>query len=1110
MGLSYTSAIDRDLQRVRARTQTVGARHLIMPLTSLIAVLAIGLAYAGRVHTMAIANGGGAATVVNLNIARDAAALEPALQHAFAESADRRFAARALFEFLLARRAGGSVPNVGALLAATVPVQAIEREPSLTVYPERLRAVRERAKTAGAPAPVALSVLTADDLAKIKPALIVRTPETFARLTIVDTAAYLAGFYAVLLLWGRRQFRGDLVLLASVHLLTAAGFALLLSRPDPLRDAVLFERYTIGIVLGLAALAGVSLIDFRKATFLTLSYVPLVAALALSLILIVFGDGPGDSRAKVNLGPVQPIEAIRLLLALFLAGYFARRWELLRQISTPALGSRRLPRWVNVPRLEYVLPVVVGVGGALLLFVLQRDLGPALFLACVFLATYAVARARVSMALVGLATLVAGFYVGYRLNVSETLTARVRMWQSPWDNVVRGGDQVAQSIWALSTGGWFGTGFGLGDTRYLPAGHTDLVLSAVGEELGVAGLLALAAVYGLIAARGLRIGRRAANDYGFFLATTVTLFLTIPVLMMGAGVLGITPLTGVVTPFLSYGGSAMVANLAALGMLIAIGAHQPRTSDAPAFRRPTLCLGAALAVPALVVIGVACRVAVVSADDYAVRPHLSLQADGVRRYQYNPRVLDVARAIPRGTVYDRRGLALATGDAAVLRRARVEYAKHGIALNEACAEPARRCYPLGGAAFHLLGDEATRINWTATNTSYIEREADSRLRGFDDHAATVVFTDAAGQPRSTIRRDYRDLLPLLRHRHERDHPAVRSMIDRDRDLHVTVDARLQLDVAAILSKYAARSRTGRAAAVVVDTDSGNLLAAVSYPFPSSDNGLSADEHFDADTLLDRARYGLYPPGSTFKLVTAAAALRQHLDSRATTFTCAYLPNGRVGAQIPGWTRPIRDDVLDKTPHGTLGLHEAVVHSCNAYFAQLAVRVGPAALMDTAKLLGISTTSTSLQRLRDTLPQAGYGQGDVVATPLRMARVVAALASDGVLRDVTWEAREPRTAATERLLPPEESALLSRYLRDAVLTGTGRTLRDHPLKIAGKTGTAEVTGAPSHSWFAGFAPYGGATKIAFAVIVENAGYGASAAAPIAGEIVSAAAAAGLIR
>ena len=127
----------------------------------------------------------------------------------------------------------------------------------------------------------------------------------------------------------------------------------------------------------------------------------------------------------------------------------------------------------------------------------------------------------------------------------------------------------------------------------------------------------------------------------------------------------------------------------------------------------------------------------------------------------------------------------------------------------------------------------------------------------------------------------------------------------------------------------------------------------------------------------------------------------------------------------------------------------------------------------------------------------------------MARVVAAIADKGVLREPAVEARGTPTSRT--LLTPDASTLLSRYLRDAVLTGTGRSLRSHPSRIAGKTGTAEVSGARSHAWFAGFAPYGAADKrSAFAVIVENAGYGGSAAAPAAGEIVTAAAASGLIR
>src|SRR5437899_10833411 len=164
------------------------------------------------------------------------------------------------------------------------------------------------------------------------------------------------------------------------------------------------------------------------------------------------------------------------------------------------------------------------------------------------------------MPIAGLALLMTGFYVGHLVHVSRTLSERVLMWQSPWDNSVAGGDQVAHAIWAMAAGGPLGTGVGLGDSRYLPAGHTDLILAAIAEELGAVGFIILVATYGVVAWRGFRIARSAATDYGFFLSTALTLFLIVPALVMAAGVFGVIPLTGVVTPFLSYGGSAMAAN----------------------------------------------------------------------------------------------------------------------------------------------------------------------------------------------------------------------------------------------------------------------------------------------------------------------------------------------------------------------------------------------------------------------------------------------------------------------------------------------------------------------------------------------------------------------
>ena len=193
------------------------------------------------------------------------------------------------------------------------------------------------------------------------------------------------------------------------------------------------------------------------------------------------------------------------------------------------------------------------------------------------------------------------------------------------------------------------------------------------------------------------------------------------------------------------------------------------------------------------------------------------------------------------------------------------------------------------------------------------------------------------------------------------------------------------------------------------------------------------------------------------------------------------------------------------------MHEGFVVSCNAYFAQLAASLGVAPMAAAAERAEVSLTrGNAPARIRDTLPQVGYGQGDVVASPLRMARIAAAIASDGAMCDVRLDGALP-AAPQHEFVPPAAARQIGGFMRDVVLRGTARSLRGESIAIAGKTGTAEVADAPSHAWFVGYAPYGpAASRVAVAVILENAGYGGSAAAPAAGEIVRAASALGLIR
>ena len=338
MTVTYVQAAERDRRRARVRRGiSVGRGDFLLLLASCVAVAAIGLAYQGKLRAFDQTERERArpgTRIVNLNAVGSPADLESLTALIRDNPAERQSTAHELFQFLvpsLERRR--VLPNVGAILGA-------------------------RHQPDGRP------ILSPADLATMKPYAVVRTRNEFRREVLVFGLLYLVAFQAVGLLWHLRGIRADRLLLVGAHLLTAIGFAILVSRSDPLRDLLLFVRYAEGVLLGLALMAALSLVDFRTVGFLELSYIPLVGALGLCVLVIVFGYGPGTSNAKVNLGPLQPIEAIRLLLACFLSGYFARRWEVLRGARETSIHALRVPPWMNVPRGEYVLPVVGGVAAA--------------------------------------------------------------------------------------------------------------------------------------------------------------------------------------------------------------------------------------------------------------------------------------------------------------------------------------------------------------------------------------------------------------------------------------------------------------------------------------------------------------------------------------------------------------------------------------------------------------------------------------------------------------------------------------------------------------------------------------------------------------------------
>jgi cell division protein FtsI/penicillin-binding protein 2/cell division protein FtsW (lipid II flippase) len=919
-------------------------------------------------------------------------------------------------------------------------------------------------------------------ISKLKPLWEVRSPAEFQREFLTWCGIYFAGFYLVWLAWRARGFPADPAILPALHLLTGMGLILMVSLRDPLRDTLEFRKFAGGVFLGclLLLLPLFRAFDYRRLA--DWIYLPLWAALALFGLLLRFGAGPGASDNKVNLGPFQPVEAIKILVVLFLAGYFTRHWERLRDLRQK--GLRRF----GVPRLAHVLPVACAVAISIAVLFILKDLGPALVLFFLFLTMFSVAHGRPAPAVLGILAMVAAVAIGYRLGQPHTVVDRINMWLSPWDNDVHGGNQLAHALWAFSTGGMWGSGPGYGDPGMIPAGSTDLVLPAIGEEWGFVGVVSVFLLFGFLIYRAFRIAARTVSDYGFFLALGLASLLAYEMLLISAGVLGALPLSGVVSPFLSSGNTAMLANFFVFALLLSIPAGKPAAGRGQLLGTPLRWSGAALAGCVLVLLGFAARYQVVQDGEYLARDTRVFEDDGVKRAQHNPRLNSLAHEIPRGDIFDRNGILLATSNWKELEQRRVQYQALGVDIGQACSRLDSRHYPFGSLTEHFLGDLRTGENFHASNASLVEHDSNTRLEGYR----------------------YAELVSLVRYRHQPGNPALRRLLARDRDVHTTLDIRLQMRAAQILQQHLQKANQERGAAVVMDAATGDVLAMVSLPEPAPPAARSAPPA--NDELLDRARYGEYPPGSTFKLVTAMAALRLDPSLRHRAYTCRRLRDGRVGAVVAGWRRPIRDDITDHA-HGTLEMQRAIQVSCNAYFAQLGTyAVGAQALQQTTALLDIP--SGGLAALQAALPFASYGQGPLLITPFKMARVAATIAAGGEMPEGRWvtDGSNMRRDPPRRIVPAESAAFIAGAMRLVVTGGTARrAMAGTPVNLAGKTGTAQLDQGAPHAWFAGFAPYDGdaAHRLAFAVLVEHGGYGGSVAAPIAREIMEAAQQLGLI-
>lgn len=1063
-------------------------------------------------------------TKINLNDLPSSDQLLPFLAPHYKDPQDRRFVADQLARRIQSHhdnsRFGGKLPNVGYLNTITVSASEAASEGG-DHFQERVATIKERfggeQDSTQQWASQRLSLLLPGTFSRLKADFLVRSPGRFNKLLLLMSFLFFGLFWAIHVFWTFRKYPGDALLLPVVFMLAGISLLFMFSLPDPLRDRFLMVNVVQGTAIGGVMLAVISQISvqtwgYRLSYGSVKSFLWLGLATLASLALVTIGSGPAGSGAKVNLFGVQPMEAIKACLLVFMAGYFARNWQFLRELEQ----QEGVPNWmrrlhINVPRLAYALPIFIGVAVALVFFYFQRDLGPALVICTTFLVLYGVVRQRWLAVGLGFSALVGGFWLCYRYELVSTVVSRIEMMLSPWDNFAGGGEHLAHAFWALTTGGFWGQGLGEGSSLEIPAAHTDMILAVVGEELGLLGIIAVILLYAVLLQRGLAIALRSGSVFSFFLGAGIAVSTALQLVLITGGMLGLIPLSGVVSPLLSYGMAATIMHLVFVGILFSLSANPGQGDQQMVQQERFGNVTRALSYVVVAVLALLCvraaYIQVWKANEWVIRPALVEQRGGERGYVYNPRVLQARSDVPMGNVFDRNGIPLATSDVSVLEPKVAELEALEVDMERVRSSLERRLYPFGAEAFYLLGDLNRRLKWGARNALYVENRHLSRLRGYDNLPEAVEEGD-----HSIIRYNYAALMPIVRY--GLDHRRSRDLMQRNRDLYLTIDMRLQHRIFQVIHDYTRRTPVlqGRNIAVtVLDPSTGDVLASVSYPLPEG-----VYRNPNDPTYFDHAAYASKAPGSGFKLATAMAAF--HV----------------LGDEAAHWTTTVlaEDQFRRRTgPVGHMTMEKAIEASSNVYFARIAdEEVGPNAMLEVIDQFGFTMRSDTLtrrqklDRLRDlhNLEQAGFGQGELVGSPLQVTRLAATVANDGKLAPTGWlvEPDNPRKEA-EPIISEKQANMLGAYMRRVITgpNGSAKDLRQLGVPVAGKTGTAEEAvyrngrrrGIIHNAWFTGFAPYSeipnDEPKIAVTVLVqgleadlraERLG-GGKHAAPIAGAI-----------
>lgn len=1006
---------------------------------------------------------------------------------------------------------------------------------------------------------------------KKEKAFIIHTPREAVLWFWLIAVSFIAAFWLLHFLLSFRFANADQFILPAVMLLTGISFLTLLSLQDPLRDRFLARStltYFGAGVLGICVLLLFNLRYFTNDSLLYRLFVlkPLrsaanggqwaIAAIGLLILTILYGTGPEGSGVKVNLLGFQPSEIVKFLVLLFLAGFFAVNEKFISEYTS----------WHK--RFSFFFIALFAIMAAILLFLILGDLGPAMVCCFTFIILFSFsrgdfasmvgavvlyviamwvfknawlvtalvagalllymlfARKQLSESAIMAVVLIAGFLLLDQVPQLEKvipgplhrLTDRKAIWENAWNNEVFGGDQVANGIWAMSTGGVAGQGIGEGFAKTIPEAHTDMILPAIGEEFGWAGIICIFILFLIYLHRSFIIGRQTGTPFLFYVCAGIGTATFIQFLLIAGGSTGALPLSGVALPFMSYGGSSLLCNMLAAGFLLSASNVQGTEAQMKFITRqqdknllPALvaaCIG-------IVLLGVNVSRYTFNNKNWVVEPALVADRNGARMFSYNPRINILMNRLQAGNLLDRKGRILATSHVEQLRGEMDSLLALGISkqsLDALAYKRLDRYYPFAAETFFWTGDANTGVFNGSANGYFAEYEHAAELRGFPTptakfevsahHYKADKFLPQAVTEMTVSRRDYSALAPLLLAGINSN--EVETFKQRNRDVQLTVDAGLQTSLQHALATDDSVKQK-RVSVVVMEDNTGDVLASAMYPLaPVNDWDLLTLSEGELNKLpgwnvnSDIGFAYATQPGSTAKLITSLAAFNK-LGEAAASKTIRVLPQDLIRTRGP-----------EPDEAGDITIERAIVKSNNSFFIRLANQerlqeeMGTLYMQTGMFLHGVggyyyesepnnaeqqnkwrelwrntefkSVNSYNPNNIRRTRGRGvsgmAWGQGELIASPAAVARVASGIANNGVLmpnRYVLSVSGKPTSPMNGVALT---KAPYAAHMTDYMLKQSAGKKERLKLNVAGKTGTPERVWKNERindGWYVFFAP-----------------------------------------